>query len=108
MGELESQNRPGNSYLFRRFLMGLTFEWDGHKASLDVARYGVSFQEALTVFSDPLKRVFFDEDHSAEEQREIVIGRSFPDRLLLVCSTARGEWVRIFSTRRVTKRETRL
>jgi uncharacterized DUF497 family protein len=85
--------------------MTLIFEWDRRKAALNVAKHRVSFEEALTVFSDPLARIFLDEDHSAEEQREIIVGHSFPGRLLLVCFTAQSEWVRIFSAREVTRRE---
>jgi uncharacterized protein len=65
----------------------------------------VSFQEALTAFADPLARIFDDEDHSVEEQREIIIGHSAKERLLIVCFTAQGESVRIFSARKATRRE---
>ena len=66
---------------------------------------GVTFEEALTVFLDPLARIFDDEDHSTEEAREIIIGHSMNQRLLLVCSTARGTSIRIFSARQATGRE---
>jgi hypothetical protein len=65
----------------------------------------MSFEEALTVFSDTLARIFDDEEHSIEEQREIIIGHSAKERLLVVCFTARGESVRIFSARRATRKE---
>jgi hypothetical protein len=87
--------------------MSLIFQWDGHKAALNVAKHRVSFEEALTVFGDPLARIFVDQDHSAEEQREIIVGHSFPGRLLVVCFTAQGECVRIFSARKVTRKERR-
>jgi hypothetical protein len=67
----------------------------------------VSFGEALTVFRDPLARIFDDEDHSGDHQREIIIGRSAKLRLLVVCFSAREDTVRIFSARRATKRERR-
>jgi uncharacterized DUF497 family protein len=67
----------------------------------------VSFDEALTVFADPLARIFDDEDHSVDEQREIIIGHSVGRRLLVVCFSAREDIVRIFSARRATKRERR-
>jgi uncharacterized DUF497 family protein len=85
--------------------MNLKFEWDRKKASSNLAKHGVSFEEALTVFSDPLARIFDDEDHSSEEQREIIIGLSAKDRSLVVCFTAQGESVRIFSARTATRRE---
>jgi hypothetical protein len=65
----------------------------------------VSFGEALTVFADPLARIFDDEDHAVEEQREIIIGHSAKLRPLVVCFLAQEDTVRIFSARRVTKRE---
>ena len=85
--------------------MNLKFEWDRKKAASNLSKHGVSFDEALTVFSDPLARIFDDEDHSIEEQREIIIGHSAKDRSLVVCFTAQGESVRIFSARTATRRE---
>ena len=67
----------------------------------------MSFGEALTVFADSLARIFDDEDHSVDDQREIIIGRSARPRLLVVCFSAREDTVRIFSARRATKRERR-
>jgi len=87
--------------------MSLRFEWDPEKAAANLTKHGVSFEEGLTVFSDPLARLFDDEDHSMEEAREIIIGHSTQDRLLLVCFTARGASIRILSARRATRRERR-
>ena len=85
--------------------MSLRFEWDPEKAAANLTRHGFSFEEALTVFSDPLARIFDDEDHSNEEGREIIIGHSAKQRLLLVCFTGRETAIRLFSARRATKRE---
>jgi uncharacterized DUF497 family protein len=85
--------------------MSLKFEWDSRKAVSNLSKHGVSFQEALTAFADPLARIFDDEDHSTKEQREIIIGHSPKERLLVVCFTAQGESVRIFSARKATRRE---
>jgi uncharacterized DUF497 family protein len=85
--------------------MSLKFEWNRKKAASNLSRHGVSFEEALTVFSDPLARIFDDEDHSVDEQREIIIGHSAKDRLLIVCFTAQRESVRIFSARTATRKE---
>lgn len=85
--------------------MSLKFEWDPRKAASNLSKHGVSFQEALTAFADPLARIFDDDDHSVEEQREIIIGHSAKERLLVVCFTALGESVRIFSARKATRRE---
>ncbi len=85
--------------------MNLKFEWTRKKAASNLSKHGVSFEEALTVFGDPLARIFDDEDHSAEEHREIIIGRSARERVLVMCFTAQGESVRIFSARTATRRE---
>jgi uncharacterized DUF497 family protein len=74
--------------------MSLKFEWDPSKAVSNLSKHGVSFQEALTAFADPLARIFDDEDHSIKEQREIIIGHSAKERLLVVCFTAQGDSVR--------------
>jgi uncharacterized DUF497 family protein len=85
--------------------MSLKFEWNPKKATSNLSRHGVSFEEALTVFRDALARIFDDEDHSIDEQREIIIGHSAKARLLVVCFTSQGESVRIFSARKATRRE---
>ena len=85
--------------------MELKFEWEPKKAASNLSKHGVSFEEGLTVFADPLARIFDDEDHSGEEEREIIIGHSSRRRLLVACFTARAESVRIFSVRTGTARE---
>ncbi len=85
--------------------MSLKFEWDRSEALSNLSKHRVSFEEALTVFSDPLARIFDDEDHSLDEHREIIIGHSSQSRLLVVCFTAQRESVRIFSARTATRRE---
>jgi uncharacterized DUF497 family protein len=67
----------------------------------------VSFDETLMVFGDRLARIFEDEDHILQEQREIIIGHSAKLRLLVVCFSAREDTLRIFSAPRVTKGERR-
>lgn len=85
--------------------MKIRFEWDRRKAAANLARHGVPFEEALTVFADPLARIFDDEDDSIDEHRGIIIGHSIRERVLVVCFTQRGDAVRIISARRVTKNE---
>jgi uncharacterized DUF497 family protein len=85
--------------------MNLKFEWDRKKAASNLSKHRVPFEEALTVFGDPMARIFDDEDHSTEEQREIIIGHSSQGQLLVVCFTAQRESVRIFSARTATRRE---
>jgi uncharacterized DUF497 family protein len=86
--------------------MSLVFGWDPRKARLNLRKHGVSFAEAVSVFSNPLARIFPDEAHSAEELREIIIGHSSARRLLLVCFTEPDTGrVRIISARPATKEE---
>ncbi|MBI3796431.1 MAG: BrnT family toxin [Deltaproteobacteria bacterium] len=85
--------------------MSLRFEWDPKKAAANFTKHGVSCEEALTVFSDPLARIFDDAEHSSQEPREVIIGHSAKQRLLLVCFTARETAIRLFSARQATKRE---
>ena len=85
--------------------MGLRFEWDPKKGKANLTKHNVSFEEALTVFSDPLARIFPDEEHSIDELREIIVGHSAAHRLILVYFTASDERVRIFSARKATNME---
>lgn len=86
--------------------MPVEFEWDGDKAASNVTKHAVTFDEASTVFGDPLAVIFDDQEHSLDEIREIIIGHSILERLLLVSFTERGEdTVRIISARKATKRE---
>ena len=83
----------------------MRFEWDENKAAANLARHGVSFGEAATVFGDPLSDTFDDPDHSAEERRFIIIGISERGRMLIVSHTDDGEVVRIISAREPTRGE---
>ena len=80
-------------------------EWDETKERSNRRKHGVGFAEARTVFDNPLARIFDDEPHSADERREIIIGHSGSDRLLLVCFAERSGAVRIFSARLATRQE---
>jgi uncharacterized DUF497 family protein len=81
------------------------FEWDPDKAARNAAKHGVSFQEAATVFGDPLAITYFDPDHSEDEDRFLTFGHSADGRLLVVSHTDRGEKTRIISARAATRRE---
>jgi hypothetical protein len=65
----------------------------------------VSFDEALTVFKYPLAQIFDDEDHSTREAREIIIGHSVKERLLVISFVSREESVRLVNARKATRRE---
>ena len=84
----------------------MEFERNKAKAAANFKKHKITFDEASTVFSDPLARIFDDVEHSAEEHREIIVGHSVISRLLVVCFTERGEGViRIFSARQATRKE---
>jgi uncharacterized protein len=85
--------------------MSLTFEWDSRKAQQNREKHGVTFEEAATVFSDPLELTIDDPDHSAEEDRFITIGESFRRRLVTVSYTERGDTIRLISARLTTAME---
>jgi uncharacterized DUF497 family protein len=85
--------------------MSLRFEWDPKKAERNQTQHGISFEEALTVFADPLARIFPDEEHSVDELREIIIGHSEQQQLILVNFTGSDKRVRIFSARKTTRQE---
>ncbi len=86
--------------------MALRFEWDEDKAASNLRKHGLSFDEASTVFADPLAVLFDDEEHSHDEIREIAIGHTIFQRLVLVSFTERGEdLIRIISARKATKKE---
>jgi len=83
----------------------MQFEWDQLKAATNLKKHGVSFEEAKTVFDNPLAVIFDDEVHSIDESREIIIGHSQRNRLLLVVFTERSGSIRIISTRLATRKE---
>ena len=88
----------------------LGFEWDANKARSNVAKHGISFEEATTVFDDPYARVIADPDHSLDEERFVILGLSSQARELVVCHCLRGtdkSVIRIISARKATKTETR-
>lgn len=85
--------------------MSFEFEWDPKKADENLKKHEVAFAEAITVFGDPLARIFDDPDHSDDERREIIIGYSTKSRLLLVSFTERPARVRVISARKASKRE---
>lgn len=83
----------------------MQFEWDRAKAEGNVRKHRVSFDEAVTVFYDPLAATFDDPGHPVGERRLITVGYSSRRRLLVVAHTERAEIVRIISARLATARE---
>ena len=86
----------------------LSFEWDPKKEASNVAKHGVSFSEAQTAFTDEFARLIPDPDHSADEDRFILLGTSIGPRLIVVCHCVRTEdSIRIISARKAQKQERR-
>jgi len=83
----------------------LKFEWDETKAASNVSKHGVPFEDAVSVFGDPLALTFPDPDHSVGEKRMLTFGISREDRLLVVVHTERERTVRIISARKATRHE---
>lgn len=85
--------------------MTYRFTWDREKADSNRRKHTVAFEEALTVFGDPLARIHDDPLHSGRELREIIVGNSAKDRILLVSFTERHGAIRLISARRATRHE---
>ncbi len=80
-----------------RYTLRMLCEWDDAKAMTNEAKHGVTFEEAETVFTDPLAAIFDDAWHSGSEEREIIVGHSDAGRLLVVSFVERAEVIRIIS-----------
>lgn len=85
--------------------MDLQFEWNLQKAELNILKHGIDFEDAKTVFHDPLAYIFNDEWHSTQEQREIIIGHNAQGLLLVISFTERNQKIRLISARFATTQE---
>jgi uncharacterized protein len=87
----------------------MRFEWDPAKAALNLRKHRVSFEEAQSVFYDDFAVQFFDEEHSSNEERFLMLGLSSSARLVVVCHVerARGDVIRIISARKATPGESK-
>ena len=85
--------------------MPLKFEWDENKAGSNLAKHGVSFAEATTVFGDALALTIPDPVHSQSEDRLVTLGSSYLGKLLVVVHTERDETIRIISARPASRKE---
>ncbi len=85
--------------------MGLHFTWDKAKAAGNLAKHGVTFEEATTVFADPLSRTIADPAHSDDETRFVIVGQSHTGQLLVVVHAERADNIRVISARLATRRE---
>ncbi len=84
------------------------FQWDSAKAAKNLRKHGVSFEEASSVFYDPLAVTGADPDHSEAEERLVTFGMSSAGQLLVISHTERGETIRIISARMATQPERRI
>ena len=80
------------------------FEWDPAKGAANLLQHGVAFEDAATVFLDPLAKIHDDPDHSATERRDIIVGHSLKGQLLVVSFTG-GSKIRLISARPTTRHE---
>jgi len=85
--------------------MSLEFEWDAKKARDNIKKHSVSFEEASTMFGDPLALTIYDPLHSEEEDRFVTLGESEKGRLMVVSFTDREDRIRIISARVATRQE---
>ncbi len=85
----------------------MEFEWDPQKAVKNLRKHKVPFTEAATVFDDALSVTVADPDHSMEEDRFIIVGKSYRRRLLIVSFAERGDRIRVISARELTRAERR-
>jgi uncharacterized DUF497 family protein len=86
----------------------MKFEWDPKKATTNIKKHGVSFQEAATIFGDPLAITFDDPDHSIGENRYITFGLSLQKRLIVVSHIERGNMTRIINARLMDRKERKI
>ena len=87
--------------------MGYEFEWDPAKGAENLRKHGVSLDEASTVFGDPLAMLMSDPDHSVEEERYLLLGRSTRSTLLVVAFAEGPPGTRLISARPATRHEWR-
>ena len=90
-------------------MSNLGFEWDLKKAAANEKKHGVSFDEARTVFLDENAKLIDDPDHSAEEDRFVLLGLSSSLKVMLVCHCYReeGNVIRIISARKASTHESK-
>jgi uncharacterized DUF497 family protein len=90
-------------------MSALHFEWGDEKATANVRKHGISFEEAKSVFRDERAKLINDPDHSEDEDRFVLLGLSETLRLLVVCHCSRGEnhIIRIISARKATTKESK-
>ena len=99
-----------NGKLEKLLMINYNFKWDFQKAKLNITKHNISFEEAATIFQDPMAVTIYDDGHSTDEERWITIGITNSGNLQLVCHTFYKELdnsvtIRIISSRKATKNE---
>lgn len=96
--------------MYNIIMDGIKFEWDKIKNKINIAKHGIGFEEAKTVFYDDNAIVFDDPDHSLEEDRFLILGISTHENICIVSHCYRGEdeIIRIISARKATKTEIKI
>ena len=85
----------------------MSYEWDASKAAANLAKHGVGFEEATTMFEDVYALTYRDLDHTLVEARYLTVGMSATNRVLIVVTADRDERVRIISARKAISAERR-
>jgi uncharacterized protein len=95
--------------MYNVHMTSLRFEWEPRKASANLKKHGISFEEAKSVFYDENAKLISDPDHSDKEDRFILLGVSYSLRMILVCHCYRseGNLIRIISARKATAKESK-
>ena len=87
----------------------MKFKWDKKKENINIKKHGITFEQASYVFADPFALNHYDDEHSDDEERWVLLGKSLNQTILLVIHTFRDEkgqeFVRIISARKATKKE---
>ena len=87
----------------------MKFEWDSEKEQINIQKHGITFEQAAYVFADPFALNKYDDEHSEEEDRWLLMGKTLSEVILVVVHTFKDddgiEYVRIISARKATKRE---
>jgi uncharacterized protein len=83
----------------------MRFNWDDSKAISNISKHGVSFEEAKTIFDDPLYVDFYDPKYYRDEDRYLIVGESHQGRLLIAAYTERENLIRLISAREITRNE---
>lgn len=83
----------------------INFIWDKNKAKRNFEKHKLSFEEAATVFADPLAFIFDDDEHSRTEKRVLIIGHTNKNKIIIVSFTERNQHIRIISARKATRKE---